>query len=838
LALREGSKLKDYTIGKVIGQGGLGLVYQATDNLDRRFAIKVLHDKYADDVEHKARFLREASAASKLNHENVVKLHQAGLDRSHLFIVSEYVEGETLRSLMNKGPQSLNRILAIAQDVAAGLSAAHSQGITHRDIKPENIMIDEFGRAKLLDFGLAKFNERQITILRSAELPQVHTETGALVGTVSYMSPEQTRGSDVRATSDVWSFGVLCYELLTRRLPFTGNTALTVIEAIRDDKPTAVSHFVKNCPRDLVRLIETCLRKEPNKRYNDATKLLSELVGVISAFSQTNEKSTPELPTQTLLTRFSKAFQMSNWKTLAQILFVPSLLTFIYFNIRFAAFFTLLVGLMLLGYLVFRSKGRKSKLLRRYLIAAVLIATGTLSIFFSSSLDRVLLNSFYGTTINPRGQIRQITENSTKNANVPWPVIVTNTSNQSTISAENEAQALEQLFIDTQEPGKLVFLSGTAGTGKSRLLRKWSYLLSRDKLDYVFFIDLSTVNVEALNPSEPIVSLLSAQSAYGSVIRSDSAGYYRKVLHSLRTLVVLDGLDEIDVRSAGRIVTAAYTLATESPTTILVAGRPESIFLADFYKRDFKYPNQKVVFLSISDTDRRRWDALINYRKDDYALDSLSVDKFKDVLKRNVAQELAHELDYLDLILKARDEIATKDDFALLEFAVSSRVSRNEGGSWKGVDSKDKLSKLFEIAYQMSIHDQFEDENPELYLSGFVDVNKGNGKYQFSPRIIQSYFAVRAFESRLERGDNPATIVLSKTLLEDILRFPTIVKRRHNALVTSFSANIQTYIQSFDPNSLILIAKAINDDAIAIQIFSKYLPRELIESKILTKPNP
>jgi predicted Ser/Thr protein kinase len=832
VTLREGYKLKDYTIGKVIGQGGLGVVYQGTDNLGRVFAIKVLHDKYADDPAQKARFLREASAAAKLSHENVVRLQQVGVDRSHLFIASEYINGKTLRCVMTEGLLTIDRILAIAHDIAAGLSAAHSQGITHRDVKPENIIIDEYGKAKLLDFGLAKFNEQQMTILRSAQLPHVHTDTGSVVGTVSYMSPEQTRGSDVAATSDVWSFGVLCYEMLTQRLPFTGDTAVSVIEAIRENKPVPIRRSVNDCPGELARLVETCLRKNPSDRFKDGLEVLPHLAQIVAARTKTDEP-TRKLPTQTLLTRFSKAFQLSNWRALLEILLVPSFLTFIYFNIRFAGLVTLFVGLVLLAYLIFRARRRKSKLLRRYCIAGVLIVTGVLSISFSSTLDHVLLKFLYGTTIYPQGQIRQITENNTKDANGPWPVIVTNSSNQSTLSTTNEAQVLDELF--TKAPGKFVFLSGTAGTGKSRLLRKWSYLLSRDRLDYVFFINLPMADVGGLSSSEPIVNLLSAHSEYGKVIRSNPQEYYRKILDSQPALVVLDGLDEIDRDAAARLVTAAYTLASKGQTTILVGGRPESIFLADFYLRDLQYPNKKVVFLSITDTDRRAWDAYFAYRKEAYSLDSLALDRIKEILKRNVAQELAHELDYLDLILRYRDQIFTSDDYALVKFAVDKRVERN---NWKEVDAENKISSFCQIAYDMSSHDQFDTKNQDLYLSGFVDINRANAKYQFSPRIIQSYFAVTAFERQLDKGDNPAKLVLSKTLLEDIQKFPVVLERRRKALKASFSANTQIYLHSFDPNSLTLIAKAINDDALTMQIFSKYVSRDFIESQILSKPNP
>jgi len=842
MTLKEGSKIKQYTIGRVIGEGGLGVVYRARDNLDRDFAIKVLHDKYANNPDHKARFLLEARAAAQLKHDNVVGLHQVDIERSHLFIVSEYVEGKTLRRLMEEGPLQIDRVLAVALDVAAGLAAAHSHGITHRDVKPENIIINEKGRAKLLDFGLAKFAEQQqATILKSAELPQVHTDTNALVGTVEYMSPEQTRGSDVHATSDVWSFGVLCYEMLTRRLPFQGQDGWAIIEAIRENKPASVSHLIPECPREFARLVRTCLKKQPSARYPDATKIEAELAVIISDRGNGDERVTRKLSRQTFLTRFSNAFEINNWKGILEFLLVPSLLGFIYFNIRFAGAVTLIVGLLLLSYLIFKPRHRKSKLLRRYCIAAVLVAAGSFSLFFSPTLDRLLLKNLYGTTINPYGKIRQITRSQTKqNSDVPWPVIVTDSNNRIVLSTGNESKELGQLFASTGGIGRLIFLSGTAGTGKSRLLLKWSYLLSTDKIDYVFFVNLKHVKMNEVKSGEPIVDLLSNHTEYGKVIPSDSQDYYRRVLRSVPSLLVLDGLDEIDARSAELIVMGAHRLARETPTITLIAGRPESIFMSDFYQRNLKYSNESTLFLFISDTDRNVWERFMDFRATDpdYKLDPLARENVKSILNRSIAaQDLAHELDYFDVILKSRDQILNKgerdiDDFALVKFAVMARTNRN---GWRGEELNKKLSELTEIAYQMSANNTTESNDAKLDRSGFVDVNRTNFTYQFSPRILQAYFATKAFEERLDKGENPGAMVLSKMLLENILNFPTVVKRRHNALVTSFSTRIEKYIHSLALNDLALIARAINDDQITIRLLVKHYSRDVIENQILRK---
>jgi serine/threonine protein kinase len=225
--LRAGTQFGHYKIHSSIGAGGMGEVFLAEDaRLRRKVALKVLPEGIAADKERLRRFEQEAFAASALNHPNILTIHEFGANGETHFLAAEFVEGETLRETINAGELSLSEALGIAEQTAFALSAAHAAGIVHRDLKPENIMIRRDGIVKILDFGLAKLIEKkEVSIESEAETRAfVKTNPGVVMGTVSYMSPEQARGKDTDGRTDVWSLGVLLFEMASGRLPFAGET--------------------------------------------------------------------------------------------------------------------------------------------------------------------------------------------------------------------------------------------------------------------------------------------------------------------------------------------------------------------------------------------------------------------------------------------------------------------------------------------------------------------------------------------------------------------------------------------------------------------------------------
>ena len=219
--------LAHYRIVSKLGVGGMGEVYLAEDTrLDRKVAIKFLTEEFSRDSNRLRRFIQEAKATSALNHPNILTVYEIGQVDEKNYIATELIDGQTLRQELKKEPIPLNRILEIGAQVCEALAAAHAAGIIHRDIKPENIMIRKDGYAKVLDFGLAKLAqpERSAAGPEDATRFQVNTDPGMVMGTVLYMSPEQARGNATDARTDIWSLGVVLYEMLARRLPFSGET--------------------------------------------------------------------------------------------------------------------------------------------------------------------------------------------------------------------------------------------------------------------------------------------------------------------------------------------------------------------------------------------------------------------------------------------------------------------------------------------------------------------------------------------------------------------------------------------------------------------------------------
>lgn len=276
--LQVGQNIGRYTILSSIGEGGMGRVYLAQDTqLERQVALKLLPAEFTIDVERVRRFEQEARAASALNHPNIVTIYEIGHSNSLHFIATEFIDGETLRQRLTNKRLNLDEALDIASQVANALSAAHEAGIVHRDIKPENIMLRRDGFVKVLDFGIAKLTFQQEETLAPSSKPSVvKTNPGIVMGTVRYMSPEQARGLEIDARTDVWSLGVVFYEMITRRMPFEGETRSHVIVSILESEPPPLSRSVE-VPAELERIVTTALSKNISNRYQTAYDLSRDL---------------------------------------------------------------------------------------------------------------------------------------------------------------------------------------------------------------------------------------------------------------------------------------------------------------------------------------------------------------------------------------------------------------------------------------------------------------------------------------------------------------------------------------------------------------------------------
>jgi eukaryotic-like serine/threonine-protein kinase len=275
-----GRVLAHYRIVSLLGAGGMGEVYLAEDTrLGRRVALKLLPAHFTRDGERLGRFEREARAASSLNHPNVCVIHEVGeAEGGRRYIVMEYVEGVTLRERMAGARMKLGEVLDVAAQIASALAAAHASGIVHRDIKPENVMLREDGYLKVLDFGLAKLTERRrVGDSEGATRRLVETETGMVMGTATYMSPEQARGLTVDERTDIWSLGVVLYEMVTGRVPFEGATTSDVIASILERESPPLTRYLPEVPAELQRIITKALRKDREERYQTVKDMLPDL---------------------------------------------------------------------------------------------------------------------------------------------------------------------------------------------------------------------------------------------------------------------------------------------------------------------------------------------------------------------------------------------------------------------------------------------------------------------------------------------------------------------------------------------------------------------------------
>ena len=294
MPLPPGSKLGDYEIRRPLGAGGMGEVYLAQDaKLGRSVAIKVLSGEVASDHARIRRFEQEARAASALSHPNVCVVHALGETADgHPFIAMEYIEGQTLRHLLQTQPPTLKAALDIAIQIAAGAGAAHAIGIVHRDLKPENVIVRQDGLVKVLDFGLAKLAPGGLPN-DEATRTLVQTDSGVVMGTYTYMAPEQARGQDVDARADIWALGVMLYELVSGRVPFTGHTPSDVMVAILDREPAPLDKLNPAIPHELQRIVAKALRKDRAQRYQTIADLRLDLEALRSELQASSQDAAP-----------------------------------------------------------------------------------------------------------------------------------------------------------------------------------------------------------------------------------------------------------------------------------------------------------------------------------------------------------------------------------------------------------------------------------------------------------------------------------------------------------------------------------------------------------------
>ena len=275
--VKSGDQLGHYRIVEPLGKGGMGEVYLANDlKLDRQVALKLLPDEYVAEPERRERFLREAKAVAALSHPNIVVIHSVEEDSDHVFLTMELVQGAPLSHLIAGGPMPLGQLFDTAIPLADAISAAHQKGIAHRDLKPDNVMVTPSGHVKVLDFGLAKLLRDDDSELAAAATEMV-TEEGKILGTVAYMSPEQAQGKVVDARSDIFSLGILLYEMATGRRPFDGDSKISILSSLIKDAPVPATEVNRSLPRHLGRIIKHCLEKSPDRRYQSALDIRNEL---------------------------------------------------------------------------------------------------------------------------------------------------------------------------------------------------------------------------------------------------------------------------------------------------------------------------------------------------------------------------------------------------------------------------------------------------------------------------------------------------------------------------------------------------------------------------------
>ncbi|MDQ3011987.1 MAG: serine/threonine protein kinase, partial [Acidobacteriota bacterium] len=275
MKLAEGLIVGHYKIVAPLGAGGMGEVWRARDtHLNREVAIKVLPASYANDVDRLRRFEKEARATSALNHPNILTVHGIGTHDGAPFIVAELLEGEELRAQLKQGAVVPRKAIEYARQITDGLAAAHAKGIVHRDLKPENLFITTDERLKILDFGLAKLRQPAgVPVDSQAATQKQLTDPGIVMGTAGYMSPEQVRGQEADTRADIFSFGVILYEMLSGKRTFSGDSAIEVMNAILKEEPPELGETNAKISPQLEKIVRRCLEKKPERRFQSTSDL-------------------------------------------------------------------------------------------------------------------------------------------------------------------------------------------------------------------------------------------------------------------------------------------------------------------------------------------------------------------------------------------------------------------------------------------------------------------------------------------------------------------------------------------------------------------------------------